>query len=544
MHIIIFTNKMSLFVFLLFYLFMNTDLIFSQTTGDLVAELNNVIHPISNTPLSIGDSELSVLDKFADVKILGMGEATHGTREFFQMKHRLLKYFVEKYGFKAIGFEADMGECIYIDRFICKGIGSISEAMSKMIFWTWKTDEVAELILWMKDYNQNKPAESQIHFFGFDCQSKKYVHNLVTEYNLQNNFPLNTTIDRILDEIDLLDVKYLASHNKTYTALYRAKCDTVINYLEHNKASLLGTNEEFEYQQMIGLMVQTKQVIGIIYSEDAMRNKYMADNAGWFYNLLGEDAKIMLWAHNGHVSKFRSTTSSPNAMGYELQKSFQQYYKVIAFSFNYGSFRAKGYVRATDTYYDVSNFTITTAPPSNSSNYIFSFAESPDFILLNEEAAASTTLYNWLNTNHGFLSIGASFEPQYFIYTFPQYNIGLLFDAVIHFHDTNASIRFTDSIIGVTESPKILPLDLVLLHNYPNPFNPATNIKFYLSKGSKVRVTIFDLIGREIAILLDQQMNAGEHIVTWNGADFSSGVYFVRLAADNQIITNKMLLMK
>jgi len=98
--------------------------------------------------------------------------------------------------------------------------------------------------------------------------------------------------------------------------------------------------------------------------------------------------------------------------------------------------------------------------------------------------------------------------------------------------------------VAVEEEETTVPKEYTLYQNYPNPFNPATNIKFNLPKESKVRLTIYDAIGKEITVLVDGKLSAGSHTVTWNASNLASGVYFCRIEADNFKMTNKMLFMK
>jgi hypothetical protein len=80
--------------------------------------------------------------------------------------------------------------------------------------------------------------------------------------------------------------------------------------------------------------------------------------------------------------------------------------------------------------------------------------------------------------------------------------------------------------------------------NYPNPFNPSTEIGFTLVKSAYVTLAIYDLMGRELSKLIDQQMEAGYHNALWNANDMSSGVYLYRLSRDNQVEVRKIVLMK
>lgn len=83
-----------------------------------------------------------------------------------------------------------------------------------------------------------------------------------------------------------------------------------------------------------------------------------------------------------------------------------------------------------------------------------------------------------------------------------------------------------------------------LKDNYPNPFNPVTNIKFVISKTGIVKLTVYDVLGREVAKLVDGSIEAGEHTITWNAISFPSGVYFYKLVAGDFVQTKRMILIK
>jgi hypothetical protein len=82
------------------------------------------------------------------------------------------------------------------------------------------------------------------------------------------------------------------------------------------------------------------------------------------------------------------------------------------------------------------------------------------------------------------------------------------------------------------------------LTNYPNPFNPTTIISYKISEKGQVNVSIYNMNGQLIDQLVNQEMIPGSYSVTWNTSHVSSGLYFYKLAAGNQTITKKMLLLK
>jgi hypothetical protein len=88
------------------------------------------------------------------------------------------------------------------------------------------------------------------------------------------------------------------------------------------------------------------------------------------------------------------------------------------------------------------------------------------------------------------------------------------------------------------------PDALKLKPNYPNPFNPSTNITYQLPQSGNVELTVYNAIGRKVATLVDRRVSRGKHTVSFDGRNFSSGVYIYRLKTDHRLITRKMMLIK
>lgn len=92
--------------------------------------------------------------------------------------------------------------------------------------------------------------------------------------------------------------------------------------------------------------------------------------------------------------------------------------------------------------------------------------------------------------------------------------------------------------------PTSLPTELSLSQNYPNPFNVSTVISYRLPDRTDVKLEVYNLLGRTVAILTDGEQQAGEHSAIWNAAEIPSGIYFCRLSADGRSCTKRMILMK
>lgn len=103
---------------------------------------------------------------------------------------------------------------------------------------------------------------------------------------------------------------------------------------------------------------------------------------------------------------------------------------------------------------------------------------------------------------------------------------------------------FTPPPVGVVNVGSQIPDNFMLYQNYPNPFNPKTTINYDLPITSYVKLVIYDVLGREIKVLADEEFCAGKYEVEWDASNYPSGVYFYKLAAPAYTETRKMILLK
>ncbi|MEK7671461.1 MAG: T9SS type A sorting domain-containing protein, partial [Bacteroidota bacterium] len=98
--------------------------------------------------------------------------------------------------------------------------------------------------------------------------------------------------------------------------------------------------------------------------------------------------------------------------------------------------------------------------------------------------------------------------------------------------------------LAVDERMTLLPFQFMLHQNYPNPFNPSTQIKYEIGNHNRVELKVFDVLGREVATLVNEVKAPGVYVAVWNAQAIASGVYYVQLQADGRFATLRMLLMK
>jgi len=104
-------------------------------------------------------------------------------------------------------------------------------------------------------------------------------------------------------------------------------------------------------------------------------------------------------------------------------------------------------------------------------------------------------------------------------------------------------VKVNETIVGVKEEEGV-PSEYTLMQNYPNPFNPSTSIRFGIPTESHVKLTVFNILGQEIAVLVDREMSAGYHKVNFNASKLNTGMYMYKIEASNFVSVKKMLLVK
>jgi hypothetical protein len=101
----------------------------------------------------------------------------------------------------------------------------------------------------------------------------------------------------------------------------------------------------------------------------------------------------------------------------------------------------------------------------------------------------------------------------------------------------------SEMVTTVSPPPTGVPTNFVLFQNFPNPFNPNTTIKYALPRVSQVSLTVYDILGRQVSVLVNERKEAGVYEVKYDGSNLASGVYFYRLQAGDFVATKRLLLL-
>src|SRR5260221_8199012 len=312
----------------------------------------------------------------------------------------MVKYLVEKEGFSIFALEAPTVEADRINEYVFFGNGTIEDVVKNLVYPSWQTQEMIDIIQWMKGYNQN--AKKKIEFRGFDMQNGLTALDAVKDFAKLNDLNLSAS----LLELDQL---YSASTKEEQQwKLISQKSDEVNLYLESKKYS----NVDERHFTMIKhyMTIFSKSLSSNYKSEKTKsRDEYMAQNVYGLIKNSRDNTKIILSADNTHITK------ASGKMGYFLKDWYGDKYLNFGFTYDKGSYSAYG----PEKYYEVHPSYVGTYEyffsNSKSKNYFLDIRNVRDIEVLNQPA--------------GFRSIGS--RPQETT-QFTEINLKNHFDVIVY----------------------------------------------------------------------------------------------------------------
>ncbi|GAA3474245.1 erythromycin esterase family protein [Nonomuraea roseola] len=407
----------------------------SDTVGgrqNPVRALEQAAHPLRSTEPGRNTADLRVLGAMiGDAKVVGLGEATHGSHEFFTMKERVFRYLVEEKGFTTFALELSWSAGLEIDDYLQTGKGDARKiAKAALAGSPWDREEFVSLIEWMRDHNRRHPGRT-VHFMGDDIGAPKLsddFFNRVTSY-VQRTHPeslphvtrLYTGL-RPIDDVFAYLGKPLAERQRL-AARARQALDLI--------SSRKGPDEsEFELAvQNARSISQTATFLAFDLTDKAAlpvaqryRDQVMAENTAWWQRRTGD--KMLLSAQNDHVGYAAGEpTLYPKTQGSYLRDTLGTKYLPIGFTFNQGSFLSKDAALSGEW----KKFTVGAAEPGMN-EYTLDKVRYRDYYLDIRNAPAAARA--WLDVTRPTRNIGTQ-------YPFPPGNLAIArsFGVLIHLHD-------------------------------------------------------------------------------------------------------------
>lgn len=244
-----------------------------------------------------------------NAKIIALGEATHGNIEFQQLKLDIFKQMVQNYNVKAFVLEGDYGGCEQVNRYIHGGEGSSQEAAAAIGFAIYRTNEMAELISYMRQYNESVPEGENLRFYGCDMQRTSYSFQFLNESCKE--LGVDTTI--------LQKLMVGADWSSEYDYLARTQIITQV------KNELMSKENSAGAIHFADMLLQYCKLQTLTDSDGStLRDKFMAENVQWILQQeqkLGYE-RIFVSGHNSHVAKWGSFDSMGKLLSNKIENSY------------------------------------------------------------------------------------------------------------------------------------------------------------------------------------------------------------------------------
>jgi erythromycin esterase len=396
---------------------------------DPVRALEQAAHPLRTTEPGRDTADLRALGAMiGDAQVAGLGEATHGSHEFFAMKERLFRYLVEQKGFTTFALEMSWSAGLRIDEFLQTGTGDARTiAKDALAGSPWDREEFVHLIEWMRDYNCHHPGRP-VHFVGDDLGAPTLDDEFfgrVTGY-VQRTHP--ESLDRLnelytgLRPIDdafayvakpLAERQRLAAQAQQALDLVHSLGGTGVDWAEQNARSIAQTARF--------LTIDLADPASVANSQ-RFRDEVMAQNVVWWQRQTG--AKILVSAHNDHVGYLSGDPARyPKTQGSFLRDTLGGNYVATGFTFDRGSFLSQ------DTGGVWQKFTVDAAGPGTN-EYTLDQVRYPDYYL--DIRTAPPAARAWLDVARPTHDIGTLFpvDPA-------DVALARSFDLLIHLHDVS-----------------------------------------------------------------------------------------------------------
>jgi erythromycin esterase-like protein len=267
----------------------------------------------------------AVFDRFADAKVVLLGEATHGTAEFYRARAAITRRLVERHGFTIVAVEADWPDAARIDAYVRhRPIKPMDDdTFARFPTWMWRNTDVADFVNWLREHNRGLPEKRRVEFRGLDVYS------------------LNASIGEVLAYLDKVDPETARAARGRYGCLspwqadparygravatgQKRSCDEALlrqlqDLLDKRLDYLRGgdgAEDFFDAVQNARTVHQAEHYYRIMYEGATeswnLRDRHMFDTLQRLLERRSEGAKAVIWAHNSHIGNAAAT-----AMGWQ-----------------------------------------------------------------------------------------------------------------------------------------------------------------------------------------------------------------------------------
>lgn len=389
-----------------------------------------------------------LFDRIGDAGVVMLGEASHGTHEYYTWRAHITKRLVEEKGFNFIAVEGDWPDCYRLNRFV-KGYDTENKSAFKVLHafdrwptWMWANWEIVALSDWLQKHNTGLPADKKVGFYGLDVYSLWESMECIIQY-LQKTDPKALKVaedayqcfepyrkdegqsyaraSQFVPELCENEVLHLLKEIQQKLPTYNTDHENVFN-AEQN--ALIAVNAERYYRAMIKGGPHSWNV----------RDRHMADTLERLLQFHGANSKVVVWEHNTHIGDARATDMIDEGMFNIGELAKLQYNDKGVVLVGFGSY--KGTVMAGKSWGSAMQPIQMPEAEKGSWEYLLHNAGNENKLLLMEDFADNDM---FMENHIGHRAIGVVYNPAYEQYgNYVPSLLPLRYDAFIYLDETKA----------------------------------------------------------------------------------------------------------
>ncbi|TXK85303.1 erythromycin esterase family protein [Paenibacillus sp. N3.4] len=390
--------------------------------------------------------DLDVLvEAIGDKRYVLLGEATHGTSEFYKLRMELSRKLIETKGFKFIAVEGDWPSCYEVNRYVKHypdakpSARDVLAAFDRWPTWMWANEEVLALIEWIKQHNVDKPMDQRVGFYGLDVYSLWESLEEITRYLQEHGTPEQLALahkafacfDAYEEEGQSYGVAaafYGESCKDDVVKLLQALHDKRVRYEDDSEAALsaelnalVAVNAEDYYRTMVRHDAESWNV----------RDQHMVEALRRLAEEHGPDAKVIVWAHNTHIGDARATDMEADGMVNVGQLVREAHGEADVFAIGFGTYRGT-VMAATAWDAPVATMQVPLAQPGSWEELMHRAGAHDQILLLRREDPILG------HEPLGHRAIGVVYHPSYERGNYVPSLMARRYDAFLHLDESHA----------------------------------------------------------------------------------------------------------
>lgn len=341
---------------------------------------------------------------FQRVRVVALGEATHGQHEVFEIKRQLTMHLIRTQGIRLVAYEASASKMLQVNDYVSGQSDDRKQAMAGFGMLIWQIEENRALLDDLREWNRQALEEDQVRLIGIDSQDSEAAMSRLIQLIGDGQLETVSRIKDLAPRAQKSIAEMMTGKRESWDEISR-EIEELRAFLQMHPPADSANASEYE------LRVEEFLYSLTIFSSRGGRDQAMAELLLKQLDQLGAKSRCIVWAHNGHIqlSRLRNLESTELAMGGHLAKRLGDRYYALGVAFGEGEFQANA--PASDGSWGFRRYRLSPAP-EGSLEWMLGKAGGERYLLDLRIAPQSTIVQQWLRSPHGQRSFGGYSVPD------------------------------------------------------------------------------------------------------------------------------------